>query len=354
MTDLFHFFSKLEQDRWSGEVQVTASEGNAFLVFLEGEFLYAYRPLDRAVEKLQEVRWLRMPPEQVTQGAVSWEAIVLQLLRENREKEAKLVRHLKSDRYEIFFRIFFWTNVDLIPIPDDSAFSPSLELSFYSPRSISRLLNEAKARLEEWPKIQKRIGSSHRVFACRVPSSELEKEENRQKDAVDQALERFSDTAGIVLQGDARFSDEQIELLRLCDGHNNVQDIIRKSYSGEFLTLRRLIELWDQGAVGPRDEDSSRSHGSKSPLSFKELKAGFLVCVFVAAVSGFFFWSQPTPQVDLAPVQSALEIYRGVHGRYPLTLQELQLSRVIAGQSFDGLAYRLVSLDRYELEWEWR
>lgn len=353
MNNLFDFFQKLAKEKWSGELQVTASEGNAFIVLREGEFFYAYRPLDRAIERLRQMEWVRVPPDQVLKGLQQWEPLLFLLLQENEAQQDRLIRHLKTDCFEIFFRIFFWKNVDLIPLPENEPQAADPRLDFYRRKSLSKLLKEAQTRLQEWPKLQAKIQSSHRVFVSQIPAAELPADGNQKKDAVDQALEMFEEAGNLNVIRGVSYTEDQIELLRLCDGRNNVGDLIRLSHVGEFLTLRRLYDLWDQGAVVPRDSEGTKSFKKKRwHLSRRD-------CVALFALGAGLLVSLALPQFVVPPskqearvswqISSALEIYRGLEGRYPVTLAELSQRGILQGQSLDEIEYRLVTLDRYEI-----
>jgi len=352
MNNLFELFKKFEKEAWSGEIQVTATEGNAFIVLEKGRFVYAYRPLDRSIERLRQIPWIDVPPDNVLKSVKGWEELVGILLSENKTKHSRLIRYLKTDRYEIFFRLFFWTNIDLIPLPDDGFSERDPQLSFYSVKDLDKLLLEAETRLREWPAIQSRIQSSHRVFVNQNPGN-LPQPNVSNKDAIDEALETYDESAQLEVSGHPAFTDEQIELLRLCDGRNNVQDLIRLSYVGEFLTLRRLIDLWEKGAVAPRDAEAARNFTAlRWGMKWKDFKALFILSFAISAILYFhhIFLQPPAPEARVVQtVTSALEIYRGLEGRYPVALEELAQKGILTGEHLDRYDYRLLSLERYEI-----
>lgn len=355
MDDLFELMKKLEAESWSGEIQITSTEGNANIVLQEGSFLYAYRPFDRAAERLEKLKWVQLPPEKILSKIRSWEDFVKQILNANPENYDALIRYLKTDRFEIFFRIFFWTNLEAFPRAFPVKISDQPELAFYRPKELSNLLREAQTRLKEWPNIQSRMGSSKRFFISQVPSTDSSIR-HLHPDAIDLALSEFAEEMGIGAANQSSFSDEELEIIRLCDGRHSVQDIIRMSPDGEFLTLRRMIDLWDRGIILPNDELRSgrktSKYGSKSSLGWKDIYAAALIFT----LSGILFFSYSSLQIETprqkAPTEiyQALSIYRAKEGRYPLTLNELNSLAIIELRKPSNYNYRLENLTRYTLQ----
>jgi hypothetical protein len=350
MSELADYFLKLEKDAWSGEVQVTASEGNAFIVLEFGRLAYAYRPLDRAAERLSRIKEFKLPPENVTTSARSWEEFLKYLFSINLQSMEPLTHFLKTDRLELFFRIFFWTNVELraTPLSMDIASSPTL--SFYSKRDLSKLIQEAETRLQEWPLIQKKIGSSRRIFVSRVARSETRQGKGLNRDAIDSAITQF-EGAGLV-SGPQPFTEDQMDLLNLCNGSNSVQEIVRLSIDGEFLTLRRLIDLWDRGLIAPKEEEGLLQVGDIPLLSgWHDWKASILVIsIFAITIFGFKAGVLPERSAQVTrPLLTAIELYRAEKGRYPVSLEELTRAGLIQGLDPLRYDYQLINLSEYQI-----
>ncbi len=185
MSSLLEVLKQFESEKWSGEITVTSSQGNCELLIYQGALLWAHRPLDRAIERISKFNWIQLPPEASLRGVRTWEDFVRLLLHSNHDSYQQLVRFLKTDRFEIFFRMFFWSNVEMTPRPFAVSPPDQAELGFYAPRGLNTLLKEARRRIDEWPKIQKQIGSSKRIFVCTV---EIPAENNAPLDAIDEAF----------------------------------------------------------------------------------------------------------------------------------------------------------------------
>gem|GEM_PF-4110825 len=353
MKDLLDFFNKLEQDQWSGEVQVTASEGHAFIIIYRGKFLYAYRPFDRALERIENLGWAQIPPQEAVQSLNTWDVFLNTILNLNQENYDRLIRYFKTDRFELFFRIFFWTNIELFPRNFDIELTQHPEFNIYSPKDLKKLVREAQTRTKEWPKIQNRIGSSKRIFISNVPLAESSARAVFNRDAIDKAILEFEEQSGAktTSQEVGIYSEEQLDLLRLCDGRNSVQDIIRLSPDGEFLVLRRLIELWDRGLIIPKDDYSKveAKTSDKGSHSFRSLS------LLTAVMAGLFYLihfssvSQPKQSYVPSYLTQALELYRNVEGRYPVTLSELQQIGVLKNEDLNLYDYELINLKLYSL-----
>jgi len=348
MRSLFEFFKQLEIEAWSGEVQVTSSQGNALILLSKGQLVWAHRPIDRAVERLHRMNWVKLPPREVLKDISQWDELVRILLQKNSGRYQAIVRYLTIERLEVFYRVFFWSNVEVFPHSRE-VFAPSeAELGFYQLRPLTPLLKEAKARLEEWPEIQRRIGSSKRIFLCQV---ELPEEPKSKPDAVETALE---EGPGAGLPANSPFSEEQLQLLRQCNGRNTVHDIVQRSPDGEFLVLRRLAQLWEKGFIAPKDDDGVvRVIYSNVPLiSIKDFIGMIVVVCASVFLLGAFHFLIPRQSVAKSIPQNlmqALDIYRRIHDRYPLTLRELEEEGFISQEASKDYYYKLTNPRKYKL-----
>lgn len=351
MSDLFEFFSKLEREEWSGEIQVTASEGHATVILEGGRLVYACRPMDRAAERLSKLPWIKMPPDTVTNACKTWEEFVKRVITLNIHDADKLIRFLKTDRLELFFRIFFWTNVELIPRAYEVDIASNQDLSFYTKRDLKKLIQEAQTRIQEWPVIQKKIGSGRRIFVSRITRAEWKARSANSRDAIDSAIEHFEGDSRVT--GPQPYSEEQLQLLELCNGSNSVQEIVRLSADGEFLTLRRLLDLWDKGMIIPKEEESGiRVIQRSNRLHWKDLRAIVLLVGVFCSLILLAHGSLPRPpknQITSDLIQ-ALELHRIRFGRYPVTLQELTHGIPLIGLEYNRFDYRLLNLNQYQIK----
>jgi hypothetical protein len=352
MKAAFDFFNRLVVEKWSGEIDVTSSQGHATLLIKEGSLIWAHRPLDRAIERIEKLHWIKLPPSEVLGSIRSWEGIVKEILRLNSDQYPRLTKYLKTDRLELFFRIFFWTNVELNPRTFSFDGPDPVEFGFYSPKRLDILIKEAQHRLKEWPTIQDKMGSSKRVFISRVdiPESQLE-----ELDIVDQSLMQFE---GRKTHASAiskfPFSEEEMELLRDCNGRNTVEDLIRKSADGEFLTLRRLLALWKKSAIAPKDAVELSSRKTKF-FRFSIVEMGALLWTMAMTLGLLWAYSwcapqKPIPQSIPASVSQAIEIFHELNGHYPLSLLEIHDIRPLKPEEIQSFVYTLHHPQAYELK----
>jgi len=355
MKELFEYLGKLEAESWSGEVQVTSSEGHAFLFLNHGKFVYAYRPLDRAAEKLENSGLFQLPPVTVVQNTKTWGDFIMLLLQLNSENSDILLQHLKSDRFELFFRIFFWTNVELFPRPFDARPEDYPELNFYKPKDIGSLLKEAKTRMQEWPKIQARVGSSKRIFISNIPLKDTGTVGLSKSDAIERAIlemeqlgSGFSSTREI-----GPYAAEEMQIIHLCNGRNSLQDLIRQSLDGEFLTLRRILEMWDRGLIRPKDGEASTMTKEAKPK--EQSRKDFKLSVFLSSLSlvffGLAFLTQSLPQSDGTEIslRQALDKYRAAFATYPVSLKDLENSGIMELPRRTQFDYEFLNFKSYKL-----
>lgn len=348
MNTAFELFEKLANQNWTGEVEVTSSQGHALIFIKEGRFLWAHRPIELTIERFSRIEWLKMPDAEALKGIKTWETFVGLLLSTNSDQFGRVVELLKMDRLEVFFRIFFWKNVEIIPrqMPDKEI-DPA-QLGFYSLRQFDRLLSEARKRLEEWPLMRQRIGNSKRVFSSQISVSALEA---HLPEGIAKAVDNADALKGLP---EIPFSTEEIELLLLCDGRNTVQDIVRLLPEGEFLVIRRLLDLWKKSAIRPKDEEHSMISMTTSPL---ELQTSTLITAGFLAIALSLFWAvlsffKPEPAISSGNQSSlvqALEVHRRVFNTYPMSLKELNESLYPARQNFQFFDYVLLNSTHYNL-----
>lgn len=209
-------------------------------------------------------------------------------------------------------------------------------------------MDEVDDRLENWPKIQEKIGSGKRTFIALINIPDDYDEET--KDEIDFTLEKFS---GSKLPRSVPFSSEEIQIIRACDGSNSVQDIVRQMPDGEFLTLRRIVALWEKAAITPKDERNQIANRTQTKFDKVELMK--TVALLGLTIGLFLLASlvEPNPTPETRPpahIVQSLEIYRHVYGRYPITLTEMENKGWIDAQMARKLNYRIEGSIRYSLQ----
>lgn len=344
MKKLFNFFEELAEQKWSGLIEARATEGLAYICLRNGRFLYAYRPIDRSIERLEKLSSITLPPLNAISSHHEWIAFIEICLKLNPNETQRLMRYFEVDRFEVFFRIFFWTNLELVPQAQKSNESEDSKISYFHSTKIESLLKEARQRDREWHSIQERIGSSKRIF---VLSSKNSNDQVAAPDIIDLALQSKSD--------ETSFSPEEemeSELLRLCNGKNTVEDLIRSSYQGEFLVLRQLVELWDRGLIQPLDQRARKEERSLRPMRYLHdaMIALSVLIVFGAMLHLFSIYNplyrEASHQIP-SELSQTLELYRSEFGQYPTQLREFNETRnffLLRGQSFP---YQWESPSRY-------
>lgn len=331
MSELFKLFEKKDHESWSGDIEFRSSQGFATVRIDQGRFVWAHRPIDRAAERLSRVSWLKVPPAQELSRFKDWGQFVDRLLDDNSDQAEKLVRLLKMDRLEVFFRIFFWSNVEIVENQRTKNASSSESLSFYTSRGFDKLLGEAQLRLAEWPKMKQRIGSSKRVFISLI-QTKLAKEEN---------------------SGSNAYSPEEVEIIESCNGRNSIQDLVKTLPYGEYLIVKHLLDLSRRGAIRAKDDDSAPVSVvyERDGLSALDFVGAGWSALFAALIYGLLQlwmpWSEDTSCQSTALTQ-ALEIYRLQKQHYPLTLRELPMAHLPV-KALDDYNYTLSNPVSYDL-----
>ncbi|MGA0162660.1 MAG: hypothetical protein ACO3LE_00220 [Bdellovibrionota bacterium] len=344
MKKIFHFFEELAEQKWSGFIEARASEGLAYICLRKGRFLYAYRPLDRSIERLEKLSSIELPPLNAISPHEGWIDFIEICLRLNADQTQRLMRYFEIDRFEVFFRIFFWTNLELVPQAQEPNESQDSEISYFHPTKIESLLKEAQHRDQEWQSIQRRIESSKRIF---VLKSKTSNEQFSTPDIIDLALQFESN--------EASFSPEEEmerDILKLCNGKNSVEDLIRSSYQGEFLVLRQLIELWDRGLIEPLDKRTRSANASLRPTKYLRdvLIVSSVLIVFGGILNLLAFYNQLHREAFYEipnELSQTLELYRAEFGQYPTQLRELNETNHFFLQKGQNLPYQWESPTRY-------
>ncbi len=336
MNEIFDFFDRINNTSWSGEVEIKSAQGHAIVTIFQGKFLWAYRPVDRSLERFNRLDWLITPKTPMK----SWEELALTLLQLNGEQENRVIRLLKMERLEVFFRLFFWSNTEIIEHPRMIQMPSAESLGFYSLRGFDKLLQEAKTRLSDWPRMKSKMGSSKRVFVSLVPSDVIKKNLEATPSDTESDLKSF-------------YTFEELEILAICDGRNSVQDLVRQLPYGEFFTIRALLDLWRRGAVRAKDEDGTSfsrvfEQDRVTTLDMMGVLWAGLLTVVIFCIATLLEGPRTPTACDTAVIAQALEIYRNQSQHYPLTLAELPPYR-IAPTTLEKFRYRLNNPVNYSL-----
>ncbi len=337
MKQILDFFEQARRDLWSGRVILISTQGSASIEVSEGQVIYAHRAIDRSLQRWKRYPWLNVQmPDSWMPG--SWPELMLELLKTNPDQQLRLQKLFLVDRREVFLRCFFWSNIE-IRKQDDRVFLPDPDqLPFYTPMELGELIEEAKRRLQAWPALKSQMGSSKRVFVSSIQNSNL-------PDLIEESLSEAK------VQGNPLpFSVDELELLRLCDGHHSVLDLVQMLPYGEYLTIEMILSLQERGALRSKErlaEEGSVVH--TLALSVNDVLNAVVTTLsaLVLTIGLHFVFSQKiTAPCDSRAVQQALEIYRSRFQYYPLTLNELPKSLAIPADLF---SYSLMNPVTYEL-----
>ncbi|MCI0567714.1 MAG: DUF4388 domain-containing protein [Acidobacteria bacterium] len=142
------------------------------------------------------------------------------LLEQKYLRQDALREALRIQVSQTIFRLFRWRD-------GEYRFSQDQKLDYdrdnILPLTAESILMEGARILDEWPMVEKRVGSYSGIF--------------RRTKAAEQALGVSQGKSGIVL------SSEEKAVLQGVDGQGSVQDLIESSFLSEFDTCRVLYEL---------------------------------------------------------------------------------------------------------------
>ena len=354
MNTLLNYFQELANKNWSGEIDVMASQGNATILMRDGEFILAYRPIGRSFEKFQKIEWLKTPPQNELEKLDNWMVFIEVLLEGNEDKSIQLANFLKIDRMELFYRMFLWSNIEIASREFKVGPLGSTKLSFYTPKNLNSMLDEAKRRLDNWPQFQERLDSSNRIFVSKINFGPKLVQELESMDTESFRSEDSTEFEGRHPIPTLPYTLEEIELLRECDGRNTVQDLIRRSEHGEYQTIKRLISLWNKKAISPKDEEDA--YAESTPLAAKlSVKDVGILIFMIMLISSFFVLTDILNPHSAAHHRAAVTVTRGLEsfrtseGTYPLTLNVLVRRGLISKIDITNLEYSLIHASRYKL-----
>lgn len=170
------------------------------------------------------------------------------LIRQGSLTREELSRALEQQVLQIIFRTFRWQDGEYHFSQETSI---DYDAEFVSPISAESILMEGARMLDEWPIIEKRIPHWGLVFVQTPAALQVEVASQSELDALDDfefdlesEPEDRQDQSGKLL-----VSYAEQEVLELVDGVRTVEDIVRRSFFGEFETCKALYTLAIRGII---------------------------------------------------------------------------------------------------------
>ena len=191
------------------------------------------------------------------------------LLEQKYLAQEALREALRIQVSQAIYRLFRWRD-------GEYQFSQDQKLDYdrenVIPLTAESVLMEGARILDEWPMVEKRIGSFSTVY--------------RRTRASDQAMSAAQNKAGPVL------SAEERGVLRAVDGQHSVQDLVESSSLSEFDTCRVLYELIGrqlveksagaETAAAPRGGGSQPAAGETASRAQSSAVGGWILGLLVA------------------------------------------------------------------------
>jgi hypothetical protein len=163
---------------------------------------------------------------------------------------------------EVLFRILQWKDGLYEFIPEQIRYNKAI----LKPQSAESVLMDCFRMMDEWPGVQKKIGSVENVFRPLIEANEI-------------------------TESAEGFSEEEKRVLQLMDGHRSLQEITYVSRLGTFDTARAVAGLIDRGLVAKSDLVSQTRMETKFGKSVQEATRTWLIAsykyLFLLFVFGF-------------------------------------------------------------------
>jgi len=252
---LADIFQLIGLQRKTGVLTLNGSDDTVTVSFLDGKVVGA----DSVAKKLDDrLGNLLLRSNLVSQGQLdaalraqmeTLERLGHALLRQGALTREELKRALEQQILQIIFRTFRWQDGEY-HFSQESGIDYDAE--FVSPISAESILMEGARMLDEWPIIEKRISHWGLVFVPTPAARRVEVASQSEIDALDEfefdldvdAVPTPEASAGKLL-----VSYAEQEVLQLVDGLRSVEDIIRRSFFGEFETCKALYTLAIRGII---------------------------------------------------------------------------------------------------------
>ncbi len=213
--------------------------------------------------------------------------------------------------------------------------------------------------LDEWPLIRAKINNYNVVYRTLRTLEDSETDADALERILDDAFSEFVDVP--VSQaapkkkgqtGEARNLERPARrVLSLVDGKRDVHRLVDLSRLGEFETCKALLTLLNEGYIAPvKVKKALEAPGLRRKIDWSGLFGKLFIngAVLAALVAAVLFMprsrvelQQNAAQVSreavgrlrtnrLAPIGTALEIFRVEHGSYPETLETLVKEGLLA------------------------
>jgi hypothetical protein len=372
---LADIFQLIGIQKKTGVLSLKSPQETVTVTFVDGQVVGADSTLRRLEDRLGSVlaKSGRLTEAQLQEALRVQRSTLKRLgsiLLEGHLIEAKALSDaLQIQISQMVYRLFRWT-------AGEYHFSQEAKVEFdrelVAPMSAESILMEGARILDEWPMIEKGIGSFQSVY--KHANVEIAR-----PGAAATARGAEGEAAGAIT-----LSDSERQIYSLVNGQRSVQEIADRSPLSEFDTCRTLYELISRHIL--EEVRRSASPGIPAPRAAQNssILLGFvyLVVVLIAGSgllvrslpwlgraqigSGLGGWLSPflTPdsraaldgamvRARLARVESALETYYLLNRGYPAGLEDLVTDGLIRPDSlFDASGQHLVyqpSKDGYRL-----
>jgi len=253
---LADIFQLIGLQRKTGVLTLNGSDDTVSVSFLDGKVVGAESALKKLEDRLGH---LLLRSNLVSQGQLdaalraqmeTLERLGHALLRQGSLTREELSRALEQQILQIIFRTFRWQDGEYHFSQETSI---DYDADFVSPVSAESILMEGARMLDEWPIIEKRIPHWGLVFVATPAAREVEVASQSELDSLEEFefdLDEASDGQALAEHsGKLLVSYAEQEVLQLVDGVRTVEDIVRRSFFGEFETCKALYTLAIRGII---------------------------------------------------------------------------------------------------------
>jgi hypothetical protein len=345
-------FGLLGSQRKTGVLTVESPEDAITVSFLGGQIVMAEsaaRSLDDRVGGLL-VRSGKLAPDRLRAAVAAQkrtrERLAVVLARQRVVSPEDLAQALRLQICRVSLSAFRWTEGEF-KFREDRAVDH--DASLFDPIPTEAVVKESARRLEEWPKLEKRVSSPDLVFRRTAGLEKLR-------------LVHSPDQAG---PGALLVSRREAETWACVDGNRGVREILERAFLSDLDVYRGISELLDrslisQAGINPVAEPTSRT----ARISARAIGLWAILLLLAASairqvprnpLNLFFRPAGERPEARelfksvslarLASVERAVRVYYDSSGRYPKSLQDLLDSGVLSAEGATdpyGRPYRYI------------
>jgi hypothetical protein len=238
---------------------------------------------------------------------------------------------------QIVFRVFRWRDGRYHFAPAESV---DYDRENFVPMSTDFILMEGIRMVDEWPIIEKKIGSFDLVFRPVVDPTLIEVGAVSGPDASGAERRIAASSTGRI-----RLAPEEERVFRKVDGVRTVQAIIDSSGAAEFEVCRTLFDFLNRNLIAPVGLGETRERQEEARAAVSPLP-GYAVAVIVLSLAGAGLYVQREApfavaglhsvmpgskgllddgltRARLARLERAIEAWRSSQGAPPATLDDL-------------------------------